>query len=108
MTKSHLALGRAVKDTARRQRHYTGCGDDAPVGDDDCAVMQWRVRIKDLQEQLSEDGLEKRIRELPEVKMVFGKLGTAEVATDPMPPSVADTFVMLLNRLPALIWEEHT
>jgi len=39
--------------------------------------------------------LEKRIARLPEVERVFGKLGTAEVATDPMPPSVADTFIML-------------
>jgi cobalt-zinc-cadmium resistance protein CzcA len=29
---------------------------------------------------------------------VFGKLGTAEVATDPMPPSVADTFLILKPR----------
>ncbi|MGE4349334.1 MAG: efflux RND transporter permease subunit [Candidatus Berkiella sp.] len=42
--------------------------------------------------------LEKRINEFPEVKEVFGKIGTAEVATDPMPPSVADTFVMLKPR----------
>ena len=42
--------------------------------------------------------LEKRIREFPEVERVFGKLGTAEVATDPMPPSVADTFVILKPR----------
>ncbi|MEK6805757.1 MAG: CusA/CzcA family heavy metal efflux RND transporter [Pseudomonadota bacterium] len=39
--------------------------------------------------------LETRIKQFPEVERVFGKLGTAEVATDPMPPSVADTFVML-------------
>jgi cobalt-zinc-cadmium resistance protein CzcA len=42
--------------------------------------------------------LENRIRELPEVKLVVAKLGTAEIATDPMPPSVADTFVMLKDR----------
>jgi len=30
-----------------------------------------------------------------EVKEVFSKIGTPEVATDPMPPNVADTFVML-------------
>ena len=42
--------------------------------------------------------LERRIKEFPEVDRVFGKLGTAEVATDPMPPSVADTFVMLKPR----------
>ena len=42
--------------------------------------------------------LEARIGRFPEVERVFGKLGTAEVATDPMPPSVADTFIMLRPR----------
>jgi cobalt-zinc-cadmium resistance protein CzcA len=42
--------------------------------------------------------LESRIRQLPEVRQVVSKLGTAEVATDPMPPSVADTFVLLADR----------
>ena len=42
--------------------------------------------------------LEARIAGFPEVKEVFSKLGTAEVATDPMPPSVADTFIMLKPR----------
>ena len=39
--------------------------------------------------------LEKRIKAFPEVDRVFAKIGTAEIATDPMPPSVADNFVML-------------
>ena len=43
--------------------------------------------------------LEKRLKEdFPEIREVFGKLGTPEVATDPMPPSVADTFIMLKPR----------
>ena len=42
--------------------------------------------------------LEARIKQFPEVERVFGKLGTAEVATDPMPPSVADTFMMMKPR----------
>ncbi|MCI1710155.1 MAG: CusA/CzcA family heavy metal efflux RND transporter [Chiayiivirga sp.] len=42
--------------------------------------------------------LESRILAFPEVEHVFGKLGTAEVATDPMPPSVADTFLILKPR----------
>lgn len=29
---------------------------------------------------------------------MFAKIGTAEIATDPMPPSVADTFIMLKER----------
>ena len=39
--------------------------------------------------------LEKTIRAFPEVKRVFAKIGTAEIATDPMPPNVADIFVIL-------------
>ncbi|OYX47184.1 MAG: CusA/CzcA family heavy metal efflux RND transporter [Alphaproteobacteria bacterium 32-64-14] len=42
--------------------------------------------------------LESRIRELPEVERVVAKLGTADIATDPMPPSVADTYVLLKDR----------
>ncbi|MGE0530777.1 MAG: efflux RND transporter permease subunit [Hyphomonadaceae bacterium] len=42
--------------------------------------------------------LEARLREFPEVERVVSKIGTAEVATDPMPPSVADTFIFLRPR----------
>ncbi|UDF05280.1 efflux RND transporter permease subunit [Asticcacaulis sp. AND118] len=42
--------------------------------------------------------VEARLKQFPEVKQVFAKIGTAEVATDPMPPSVADTFVILKDR----------
>jgi cobalt-zinc-cadmium resistance protein CzcA len=42
--------------------------------------------------------LEARIKEFPEVEEVVAKIGTAEVATDPMPPSVADIFIMLKDR----------
>ncbi|MCO6426730.1 CusA/CzcA family heavy metal efflux RND transporter [Nitrosomonas communis] len=39
--------------------------------------------------------LEETIKSFPEVDKVFSKIGTAEIATDPMPPSVADIFIML-------------
>jgi cobalt-zinc-cadmium resistance protein CzcA len=42
--------------------------------------------------------LEKRLEEFPEVERVFSKIGTAEIASDPMPPSTADTYVMLKAR----------
>lgn len=42
--------------------------------------------------------LEEAIKEIPEVDRVFAKIGTAEVATDPMPPSVADGYVILKPR----------
>jgi cobalt-zinc-cadmium resistance protein CzcA len=39
--------------------------------------------------------LEESNKAFPEVDRVFTKIGTAEIATDPMPPNVADIFVML-------------
>jgi len=42
--------------------------------------------------------VELKFRTYPEVAYVFSKIGTAEIATDPMPPSVADTYVMLKPR----------
>ena len=45
-----------------------------------------------------QEELEKKIREMPEVERVFAKIGSAEVATDPMPPSVADNFIILRPR----------
>jgi cobalt-zinc-cadmium resistance protein CzcA len=39
--------------------------------------------------------LERAIKQMPEVETVFSKLGTAEIANDPMPPSVADTYIMM-------------
>lgn len=42
--------------------------------------------------------LEEQIKKFPEVETIFAKIGTAEIATDPMPPNVADNFVMLKPR----------
>jgi len=42
--------------------------------------------------------LEDRIREIPEVEEVFAKIGTPDIATDPMPPNVADTYIMMKDR----------
>ena len=45
-----------------------------------------------------QEALEARIVKFPEVERVFAKIGTADVATDPVPPSVADNFIMLKDR----------
>ena len=42
--------------------------------------------------------VEERVLQIPEVERVFSKIGTAEVATDPMPPNVADTMLMMKPR----------
>src|SRR5690606_32412836 len=65
----------------------------------DIALHAMRIPGTSLEQSLRmQSTLESHIGRFPEVDRVFAKLGTAEVATDPMPPSVADTFVMLRPR----------
>ena len=45
-----------------------------------------------------QNSLEDALKVLPEVDRVFSKIGTGEVGNDPMPPSVADTFLMIKPR----------
>lgn len=42
--------------------------------------------------------VERALSTLPEVAFVFSKTGTAEVASDPMPANMADTFIILRPR----------
>ena len=42
--------------------------------------------------------VEKQVASFPEVLVVFSKTGTAEMASDPMPPNVSDTFIKLKPR----------
>jgi cobalt-zinc-cadmium resistance protein CzcA len=42
--------------------------------------------------------LEAVVAQLPEVDRVFSRIGSGEIATDPMSPSMADTFIMLKPR----------
>lgn len=39
--------------------------------------------------------VEKAVATVPEVAFIFSKTGTAEMASDPMPPHVSDTFIIL-------------
>ena len=42
--------------------------------------------------------LEAKLMQYEQVQTVFGRTGTGEVATDPMPPNITDTFVILKPR----------
>jgi len=50
------------------------------------------------QAQIMQFEVEKTINAVPEVDYVFSKIGTSDVATDPMAPNLADTFIMLKPR----------
>ncbi|MFC4253913.1 CusA/CzcA family heavy metal efflux RND transporter [Altererythrobacter xixiisoli] len=50
------------------------------------------------QSQAMQNKVEQAIAKLPEVKFVFSKTGTAELASDPMPPNISDTFIIMRDR----------
>ncbi len=65
----------------------------------DIAMHALRIPGTSLSQAISmQTTLEARIKQFPEVDRVVAKIGTAEVATDPMPPSVADTFIIMKDR----------
>lgn len=65
----------------------------------DIALHALRIPGTGLEQSVQmQEILESRIKEFPEVDKVYAKIGTPEVATDPMPPSVADNFVILKPR----------
>lgn len=60
------------------------------------ALASTRVPSTTLEQSLRmQRGVEAAVSKLPEVQLFFSKTGTAEVATDPMPPNVSDGFVIL-------------
>ncbi|MCY1335081.1 Cobalt-zinc-cadmium resistance protein CzcA [compost metagenome] len=66
------------------------------LNEGDIALHALRIPGTSLSQAIQmQTALEKRIKAFPEVDRVFAKIGTAEIATDPVPPSVADNFVIM-------------
>lgn len=62
----------------------------------DLAVQALRIPGTSLTQSLEmQFQLERALKEMPEVRTYFSRVGTAEVATDPMPPNISDGYVML-------------
>ena len=62
----------------------------------DIAVQALRIPSTSLTQSLAMQAkVEKALMQFPEVALQFARVGTAEVATDPMPPSIADGYVIL-------------
>jgi len=61
----------------------------------DIAMHAMRIPSTSLtQSQAMQFDVERVVAQFPEVAFVFSKTGTAEMATDPMPPNVSDTFII--------------
>lgn len=65
----------------------------------DIAMHAMRIPSTSLtQSQELQFAVEKAVSSVPEVAFVFSKTGTAEMASDPMPPNVSDTFIILKDK----------
>ncbi|MBN9377312.1 MAG: cation transporter [Chlamydiales bacterium 38-26] len=69
------------------------------LDEQDLAIQASRIPSTSLSQATSMQlGVEKAIRKFQEVAFVYSKTGTAEMASDPMPPYASDTFVILKPR----------
>ncbi|HEY6814245.1 MAG TPA: CusA/CzcA family heavy metal efflux RND transporter [Croceibacterium sp.] len=69
------------------------------LGEGNLAMQAVRIPSTSLaQSTRMQEQVERKLAELPEVAFVYSKTGTAEVASDPMPPNASDTFIILKPR----------
>ncbi|MCU0883330.1 MAG: CusA/CzcA family heavy metal efflux RND transporter [Beijerinckiaceae bacterium] len=65
----------------------------------DLLIQALRIPATSVQQsQAMQVPIEKMVAKQPEVRFVFSKTGTAELASDPMPPNATDMFVILKPR----------
>ncbi|ALU91551.1 cobalt-zinc-cadmium resistance cation efflux system transmembrane protein [Herbaspirillum rubrisubalbicans M1] len=67
------------------------------LNEGDMAIQALRIPGTSLSQSLEmQKQLEKTLKQkFPEVERVFARTGTAEVASDPMPPNISDGYIML-------------
>jgi cobalt-zinc-cadmium resistance protein CzcA len=70
------------------------------LNEGDFAIQQLRAPSTGLEQSLAiQENTEKLLlKEFPEIKAIFARTGTAEVATDVMPPNISDGYIMLKPR----------
>ena len=65
----------------------------------DIALQSLRIPATSISQSVKmQRELERAIIKHPEIDRVFARIGTAEVATDPMPPGIADGYLMVKPR----------
>jgi cobalt-zinc-cadmium resistance protein CzcA len=69
------------------------------LNEEDILLQAIRIPGTSLNQSVEmQKALEETIKHFPQVKNVFSRIGTPEIANDPMPPNIADTYIMLKHR----------
>ncbi len=67
------------------------------LNEGDFAIQALRIPGTSLTQSVQmQQQLERTLKdEFPEIERIFGRTGTAEIASDPMPPNISDAYIML-------------
>jgi cobalt-zinc-cadmium resistance protein CzcA len=101
MRRPKLTIGVALGALALAGAAYTTLGQEflPQLDEGDVLVSAFRVPGTSVeQSQKMQAQIEKSLAGMPEIRTVFSRTGTAEVASDPMPSNATDTFIMLKDR----------
>lgn len=101
MRRPMLTCGLALGALGLGAAAYTSLGQEflPQLDEGDVLVSAFRVPGTSVeQSQKMQAQIEGALADMPEIKTVFSRTGTAEVASDPMPPNATDTFIMLKPR----------
>ena len=101
MRRPTMTIGMATAAFALAIGAYSTLGQEFLPQLDEGDMLAQAVRIPGTsveQAQAMQFQVEKAIARVPEVRFVFSKTGTAELASDPMPPNVSDTFMIMKPR----------
>ncbi|NKI98589.1 CusA/CzcA family heavy metal efflux RND transporter [Novosphingobium sp. SG707] len=101
MGRPGLTLGAGIGSVAVALAAFTALGQVflPQLDEGDMLVQALRIPATSVQQsQAMQVPIEQALSKMPEVRFVFSKTGTAELASDPMPPNATDNFVILKDR----------
>jgi len=101
MRRPTMTVGVAIGAFLLAMGAYSTLGQEFLPQLDEGDVLVQALRIPGTsveQAQAMQFQVEKAVARVPEVRFVFSKTGTAELASDPMPPNVSDTFIIMKPR----------
>jgi cobalt-zinc-cadmium resistance protein CzcA len=101
MRRPSATIGVALGSLALAAMAFTTLGQEFLPQLDEGNVLVQAIRIPGTsvdQSQAMQSHVEKAITREPEVQFAFSRTGTSEIASDPMPPNISDTFVIMKPR----------
>ena len=101
MSRPSLTLGAGIGSMVLAVAAFSALGQVflPQLDEGNLLVQALRIPATSVQQsQAMQVSIEKALSKLPEVQFVFSKTGTAELASDPMPPNATDNFVILKDR----------